>query len=311
MTMSLRAYQRNRANREMGVPARGGRDGFTLIELMVAIVILVIMSGIIYSAFTNVTNTAAMARESAADLKYRQFIWRSFSVNMSSLYTEPSGESGSYRFVGTDDESGFGAADSLEFCTSLEMPGSTSMPGVLRTVHYSIIEAEEVEGEATGDFAIDAGTTEQKVEELLLEIYEAPLVVDEDEDDVSVDAAEFEEQAIVRRVPVRSMNITYYDDQAEEWVDDWDSTAEKRLPWAVRVQINLARSELQEDIAAEQGFDDGDSADIDMSFAIPIAAGVTSPFTDPNHMRQDLFQEDADSMFNEDGPRRQDGTPGR
>lgn len=276
-------------------------QGFTLLELMLGIVILSIMAGIVYGSFSNVVNSSELARDAAADLRFRQFISRSFSINMASIYVDQAGEESAYRLVGTDESGPFGPADVLEFATMLEMPGATSLPGVLKRVRYALVEPEvsEEEEESVDAFAIDERLSMGN--EVMLEIYEEPLVLESE--GFGFDEETLEEEAIVRKIPVRSFDVMYYDNQSEEWVEEWDSTASKRMPWAIRVRINLAREEEQEQSDFEAGINFEEDADIDMSFSLPVAMGVTTPFIDFNHTRNSFFQSDGDNMF-EEGRRR-------
>lgn len=276
-------------------PVRQSLRGFTLLELMLGIVILSVMAGIVYGSFSNVVNSAELARDAAAELRFRQFISRSFSINLASVYVDQAGEESAYRLVGTNETGPFGPADTLEFATMLEMPGATSLPGVIKRVRYALVEPDDSleEEESVDAFAIDERMSLGN--EVMLEIYEEPLVLESDS--FGFDTNTLEEEAIVRKIPVRSFDVLYYDNQSEEWVEEWDSTASKRMPWAIRVRINLARDAQQERSDFDAGINFEDDADIDMSFSLPVSVGVTTPFIDFNHTRNSFFQSDGDNMF--------------
>jgi len=267
--------------------------GFTLLELMLGILIIATMTAIVYGTFTNVVNTAELARGTAAELRYSQFLARNFSNNIASVYMDQTGEEPAYSFIGESADGPFGPADSLEFTTMLEMPGARALPGIIKRVRYSVVDAAEMDEGTTDDFTIDLRASEGN--ELMLEIYETPVVFDEE--DFGFDADAMEDETIIRHVPIRSMDITYFDHESDDWVEEWDSTANNRLPWAVRIRINLARSEDDERIGFDQGVNLADDVDLDLSFSLPVAMGAVSPFLDFNHTRDAYFQHVGDRMF--------------
>ena len=264
--------------------------GFTLIELLVAIVVLTAMTGIVYASFRSVADTTAMARKSAEELRFRQFLWRNFHTNLNSLYIDPACVSPEYQFLGTDEQGAFGPADALRFCTALPMDGPDSLPGVLKVVTYQVVDQyEAAEGEvALGSVAEE--TPEGESGGMLLEIVEEPLVL-EGEDFAAEDFEGLDEMRFERHIPISTLDIKYYDGPADEWLDQWDSALEQRLPWAVRVKINFARTEEEWSADISAGMDPEESPDLDLTAALPVGAGVVEPFIDPNHFRALSFQE--------------------
>lgn len=272
------------------------RRGFTLIELLIAITILSLATAIVYEAFVTVTNTTEIARAEAAHLRERQYIQRNFSENMAAIYCDSACQIAEYTLLGEDNSGPAGPGDSLSFCTSLPMSGSGALPGQLRGVSYEVVGPEDADAEApTAGFSIDP-TTEDYAPAYLI-ITERPVTLEGD--GVSVDDDVEEEMAKVRQVPITSMDILYYDGETEEWVDDWDSAVEQRLPWAINILITLART--AEDEANLDA--DPNEPDIDMTFVLPLGAGTVSEFIDPNHYYISPGATDADSIFNKDRKR--------
>lgn len=261
------------------------RRGFTMLELLVAVTILAMVCAIVYSSFIAVTDSAEIARQAAADLRFQQYIYSSFSQNMSSIYTDQPCLQPNYALVGEDQGGPFGAADSISFCTALPMPGSMALPGILRKVRYELVP--ETEG---GDGQIDMLTIDTALQaptgRMLLQITESPLVPHAEDEELSVDDALSADQARVRQIPVHSMDIKYYDGYEEEWVDDWDSVADKRMPWAIEIRINLARTEEQLQALYAQGINLEESPDLLMTFPVPVGAGTLVQFPDFNHLPQ-------------------------
>jgi len=256
-----------------------------MLELLISVTILSIIVGIVYSSLVSVTDTAAAARDSNETLRFRQFLWRSFSENLAAVYSDPACEVAGYQLVGENESGPYGPADSLRFCTSLPLSGPGSLPGVMRVVSYRVEEAsaEDAGADTGGNFAIDKTEAAQD-QGLYLFVSEMPLVLEDQ--DFDPEMSDISQSGMEYQVPIASMDIMYYDAETEEWVEDWDSMAQARLPWAVHIMINFARSE--EDVAADYqaGVNPEDSADLDMMIALPMGAGVVEPFLDLNHQRE-------------------------
>ena len=69
------------------------------------------------------------------------------------------------------------------------------------------------------------------------------------------------------------MNIQYFD--GEEWVDDWDSITQGRLPWAVDIRINFARTADELEAERIQHYDLEKDAEFQLVVPIPAGVGVT------------------------------------
>ena len=117
-------------------------------------------------------------------------------------------------------------------------------PGV-KLVEYHI---DDGSGEGEGLFRTFDGVEREEQEGTTLFITEKPLVLLAGGDEL-FPAAELrqdsEEGVWEREIPIRSFNVEYYDGLAEEWTPEWNSDELGFLPWAVRIQINLAKTKSQ------------------------------------------------------------------
>lgn len=254
-----------------------------MLEVLVAVMILAMICAIVYMSFASVTTTADAARQASADLRFQTYIYNSFSENMAAVYTDPPCLQQAYALLGEDESGPFGPADSITFCTSLPMPGANALPGVLRKVRYELVPENE---EAVG--RMDTMTIDTAIQapggRMMLQVSEAPLIPQAEEEDLMSSDDLSEDQARVRQIPVHSLDIRYYDGFDEEWKDDWDSVELKRMPWAIEVRINLARTEEQLQVMYAQGIDLNEFPDILLSFPVPVGAGALTQFPDMNHL---------------------------
>ena len=268
-------------------PAPSTGTGFTMLEVLVAVTILAMICTIVFTSFSSVVTTSEIAREAAAQTRFQSYIHESFREDMASIYSDPSCMQLPSPLLGPDGNGGGGAADTLEFCTSLPMPGARALPGVLRRVRYEVVPESGAEGSAVGTMSIDNTDGGR----MLLEISESPLLLDGGDDEIAMDESAMEEEARVRTVPVQSMNIRYYDIEAEDWVDEWDSIELRRMPWAIEVSINVARSKEELQSLYGQGVDLNEEPDLRMTFPVPLGAGTVRQFLDPNHISSRAFEE--------------------
>lgn len=263
---------------------RRSTKGFTLIEVLIATIILAGMTIMVYTAFDTVVNASNTAREAAERIRYRQYISRNLNENMTAIYADAGLTRPDYALEGIDAEGALGPADSITFISSQPMPGALALPGTMKVVTYEVVDATMEEPDTFGGLTIDQAAAGEK-NQVFLQITEAPLILGQDAEDIDTDYSSAEESIRQRRVPIRSMDILYYDYSAEDWTEEWNSIDQERLPWAIRFIIHLARTEeaLEEEFAA--GMNTGDAPDIDLAFTVPMGAGVLeeSRFIDFNH----------------------------
>ena len=149
--------------------------GFSLLELLIAVTILSIIMGIVYTGFISVADSETLAREEAETLRFRQFLWRHFTIALRSVYIDGSCQEPAFALVSTDEEGAFGPADSLYFCSNEPMGGVRALPGSLKEVVYEIGGGDE-ESEASLDTLFSEGMLAQN-----LTIRETPLVLSDPE----------------------------------------------------------------------------------------------------------------------------------
>ncbi len=264
------------------IPPRARRRakaaGFTLLELLVAVTVLVILVALVQGSFVSVTDSMASARESADLLLLRQMLHRSLSQNLAAVHMDAAALIEENQFLGENQDGGYGPADTLRFCTSQPMPGAFSLPGVLKSVEYKVVPENEVDFEATG---YTGGDPERPGMALL--ITEAPLQRAEGLEG-AISGADTLPQS-QRAVPVASFNAQYFDGRKEEWVDEWDSLAERQLPWAVWIKVNFPKTSDEAGVEAQAGVNPLESADLEVIAPLMSGAGVDAPFMDFNHVR--------------------------
>lgn len=276
--------QRNSFGGQCCRAIRRGQAGFTMIEIMVAMVLLVILVSAVYTCFVSVADTADIARTSADELRIQQLLWKHFTENISAVHPNPNGE---YGLVGEDESGTFGPSDTLRFVTQLPMSGAKSLPGLVKKVEYHVEDPTVTEEGGFEKFAIDDAPTEEQLGVTLF-ITESPLVLfGEGEGGELFEAEDAGENEMVweREVPIRSVNFQYYDGTAEEWVEEWNSDETGLLPWAIRVQVNLAKTEGQLMEEVSMGVNPLEDYDLDVTVVLSAGAGVISEFDDPNHVR--------------------------
>ncbi len=281
---------------------RGRQGGFSLMELLIAVCVLAMITGIVYSGMISVTDTAAIARGRAERLRLKQFVARQFRSAISTVYIDSARQQPELAFAGYAEQGPFGPAASLQFCSAEPMGGSHGLPGMRKTISYSVGEG--------GDEAAEAllWGSDEPVEQMTLSIMETPLVLSEpgsgEEEGTRQSAEEFfgsffddgGSLSAERSVPVRSLNFMYYDGETQEWVEEWDSMLEGRMPWAVRVMVNFPRSEEELDSDYSLGINPEENPDLDMTVVLPMSAGTFEPFLDPNHQREPEMDTDLENM---------------
>ena len=262
-----------------GSQCSGSRAGFTLLEILIAISVLVIVVGIVYECLEAVTNATETARLQETELRARDFLLRNFSSSLSSLYVDPGFQNPQCQLVG---KKGTGGIDSLEFCSSAPLMGGASEPGLLKRVTYG--EAEDKPAEGQGAFAAETDDRSS----LLFEARER-LIREPSERVVFASSGALERQ--LRSVmssddliepsggvtptwtlPVEAVSFLYFD--GKDWLEEWDSMGMMRLPWCIRIRVNFARSPDEEADGGPRALTVEDEGDFQMYVPIPMASGV-------------------------------------
>ena len=249
------------------------RRGFTLLELLVAMAILVGITGIVYASFSSVVDSVQSTRASMEEMRLRQFLNRSFTTNLSAVYTDPGVEQEVYNFVGVREEGAGGSRDSLRFTSTAPLIGGMGLPGDIKEVRYEVVTERDTEMELSYP---DAPGLDSESPPAMLAVHETPLLggnVQElaGEDGSFVPDTNFEPPSW--SVPIHSLRLTYFD--GADWVDEWDALEYGRVPWAVRVHINFAKTEERLEAERRAGLDPQDNPDIEMVITLQPGLGMT------------------------------------
>lgn len=272
--------------------------GFTLLEVLVAMCVLVIIAGIVYASFYGVTDATEIARASQEKLRLERFLRKNIVTLLSSVYCDPACAHPDYYLSGTDGTGPDGAMDALDFCSSAPMIGGMSLPGALKRVQIAIggsDASDQTLGNLDATIASADGSEEQP---LLLQVTETPLVITsgmdmnapddtenpakskdkkkaaDKQDDVADTNGDYE--PVSWSVPVQSLDISYFD--GEDWVKEWDSIGMARLPWALCIKVNFARTEDEMQQDKTEGLDVEENPDLELVVTVPLGSGTVSEF---------------------------------
>lgn len=255
-------------------------DGFTLLEILVAITLLVIIVGVVYASFSTVINATEQARSASDEIRLRQFLTRQFQENFSSVYADVALINESNAFIGVSETSTRGSMDWVEFSAMSPLMGGLSPPGIVKRVRYAGGEGNDSSmqlGSLVGGGDEDyANGPQLEASEWLIEGSEVQ--------EGNRSGFSFNEETESARfsdidspgwtVPISSIDFSFFD--GAEWLEDWDSYAEGRLPWAVRVRINFAKSGAERESESDAGYDSNLDCDFEMVIPIPLGAGYFS-----------------------------------
>lgn len=298
-----------------------GLEGFTLLEVLIAIAILVVIMAIVYASFSSVTHTVEAARVSTEEMRLRQFLERSFRTNLSAVYVDRSVEQEVFNFVGIDDESKDGPNDSLRFVSINALMGGAGLPGDFKEVRYETIGGDESDlGAALSQDLEEALERGEDLRQRKLQALETPVLASNVEEldsetgylapnqDKTGDEAVYESPSW--SVPIRTVDFSYYD--GTEWVNEWDAQVLGMLPWCVRIRINFARTEEQLEQEREERFDVNDDPDFELVVPLPIGIGRRTDGRTQESLEEaaDQAQEDAESGGEEEGREGGDGAAG-
>ncbi|MDZ4859481.1 MAG: prepilin-type N-terminal cleavage/methylation domain-containing protein [Candidatus Hydrogenedentes bacterium] len=287
------------------------RRGFTLLEVLIAISILVVLVAVVYATFASVTDSMSVSRVRTEEMRLRQFLERSFRSNLSSVYVDGSYEQEAFQFIGLNDENTEGPRDSLRFVSTNALMGGMALPGDFKEVRYEVLGGEE--GRLGEDFQIEDEPRLEEVDlmpdQAKLEATETPVMasnaqaVDETGNlDTSQDLTQNPEQTMYEApswsVPIRTLDFLYWDGQ--EWIEEWDSQSQGRLPWCVHVRINFARTDEEIQREREENIDIEENPDFECVISIPIAMGLQQDGRSRSQL-EDAADDAEDAAENTDG----------
>lgn len=284
------------------------RRGFTLLEVLVAMSILIVIVAVVYASFASVTDTISVARVRTEEMRLRQFLERSLRTNLTSVYVDRGFEQQVFQFVGTNDENSDGPRDSLRFVSTNALMGGRALPGDFKEVRYEIYGGEMgrlglgVDKEKQRQFEATDATPDQAK----LEATETPLLasnaqaVDAETGNLDLTQNNTRHQNTATyeapswSVPVRTVDFTYYD--GTQWVDEWDSQVQGRLPWCVRARINFARTDEEIQAEKNQRIDIVENPDFEVVVPLPLSLGLITDGRTQSQLedRQANAQEEAE-----------------
>ncbi len=239
--------------------------GFTLLELLLAVSVLVVITSIVYAIFASVTRSIDASEAAVEELRLRQFLSRSFETNFAAAYSDRQYQDPLFRFIGEPGDAFEGARDSVRFCATAPLIGGMAMPGDIKEVRYQVLD------ERGSTMTLSWDDTDPERDSPSLQVTETPLLAGKvteisEENNLFVPDDSYESPSWA--VPIEAFRIDYYD--GADWVRQWDSHEIGRLPWSVRVRINFARSE--DDPARNDRY--GVTEAPDFEAIIPIPAGL-------------------------------------
>ncbi len=191
-------------------------SGFTLIETMVAAVMLILIMGAVYGAF-RAAGTSASGLEERADISQtgRILLDRIGAGLHSACPPDTDGDDG---LVGEDSSDGWNDLqfDKLTFTTMSRQAMMEAQPGggLCRVTYY--MERDDG-GHPLGLF--------------MIEDFKPGLSL------LGKDQAEEGAETVLLSNKVVGFNCRYYDRDADEWLDEWAD--QSRLPAAVRIELAL------------------------------------------------------------------------
>jgi len=186
-------------------------SGFTLVETMAAMVMLMIVIGAIYGTYRAATASASMAEERADLNQTARILLSQINKDLSSAYQQPGEQASSLEGQSTEGSRMALQHDGLSFLTTAQSTMPVKGPaGDQRKVTYTLETTPD--GDPDGFFvSVDPrpglSVTDEKLEPIELSM----LVV--------------------------GFNCKYLDGDTDEWMDDW--TERQTLPKAVRVELLL------------------------------------------------------------------------
>jgi len=195
------------------------KNGFTLIEILVALAIVAVVVTLSYETFNGVIRSVQQV-DDQAELDQMVRVSMSIMVNeLNSAYWRPPSEKASatpYEFTGTDNQAGEEPSDSLRF-TMLSHTRAKEGGGdpTVSILEYELVPVAQSE----------VATLMHTEETNYLSLSEN-----------SLERFELAEQVV-------GLNFRYFD--GKQWSEEWSASDRKKLPRAVEIQIDFRDSNGQ------------------------------------------------------------------
>lgn len=194
------------------------RKGFTLVELMLAVLILAIMMTIVYGVVVSTVTAAKRVEEITASSEIGPAILTQIRSDLEGAYLPKEGE----YFIASKRSGGAGSRDRIDFVSGVMAYGpeneiETPRFHSINEVGYQVIESHKDPGVVIlyrrEDYFIDPDPLKGG---RLTELYDR----------------------------VRSFSLRFWD--GEMWRDDWNSKTLKGLPKAVEIELKLMVTDRDE-----------------------------------------------------------------
>lgn len=188
-------------------------DGFTLVEILIAMGILSLVLAAIFSSWTAILRASRTGRDAAAAVQRARMAGRTIEESLGSavLFTQ---NARYYSFLAEN-----GDDPSLSFVARLaaSFPRQGKFEGLdMRRVAFSVQESKD------------------GVRELVLR--QAPLLMEFDEDE--------QKHPLVLARGVKDFKTEFWDPRLEDWMDEWKLT--NQLPMMVKVTLSLGDARFSE-----------------------------------------------------------------
>jgi general secretion pathway protein J len=182
-------------------PPQGSDEGFTLIEILLAVSLIAMMATLVFGSLYVTTSAMDAARAKSSD---EQIVRRTLSLMIDELAVSESRATGPW--MGINDQRDGQPADSLAFLTMGQFRGADSAKD---TELVRIVYTRE------GD--------------RLLRFSRRNLYSLTDESIEKVELA----------TKVKGFNVRYYDGKSQLWLDEWDSRGKPGAPKAILLELTL------------------------------------------------------------------------
>ncbi len=184
------------------------QEGLTLLEVLVAVAILSIILGVIYSSFLGSSRTISRLEANEDVYQTAQPLLAMLTRELRGAYFDPVHVTG---LIGTDGEADGTPADTLNFLTTSYPRERNSRTEEMAEIGYF--------------FDVDSLTGKKRLMK-------------------SVDATvDFDFQSggkiFLLTDQVNGLDLSYFDKSKQEWVNGWDTAKRRRLPDLIRVELSV------------------------------------------------------------------------
>lgn len=186
---------------------QGSEEGFTLVEVLLAVSLIAMMATLVFGSLFMTTNAIEAARAKSTD---EQIVRRTLSLMIDELAVSESRATGPW--MGINDQRDGQPADSVAFLTMGQFRGADSAKD---TELVRIVYTRE------GD--------------RLLRFSRRNLYSLTDESIEKIELA----------TKVKGFNVRYYDGKSQLWLDEWDSRGKPGAPKAILIELTLLQGKAE------------------------------------------------------------------